>query len=298
MTRREWIAAALAAARPAGPLIDTHIHLFAADQRRFPYHRNAVYRPPAQDLESYAAFVKEARIDHSIIVHPEPYQDDHRYLEYCFRNEPSPGFFKGTCLFDPVSPRTPAAMKELMDRNPNRIVALRIHENQDGSKPPTMSGPIRDRDMGGMKPVWAAAHKLGLAIQMHLIPFYAPQVRRLAVEFPQMPVILDHLARAGQGTPTEYDRVLELAKLGNVYMKFSGVRYSSRQETPYRDAKPLVRRTFDAFGADRTLWGGLGMNMADFTKNLAMFAEMFDFTTEENRAKIRGGNAKKLFRFA
>jgi predicted TIM-barrel fold metal-dependent hydrolase len=298
MTRREWMSAAMAAAvRPPSTLIDTHIHLFAADQARFPYHRNAVYKPPAQDLEAYSAFVKQAGIDHTIIVHPEPYQDDHRYLEHCFRNEPSRGFFKGTCLFDPVSPGTPARMKELMDRNPNRIVALRIHETQEGAKPPSMSGPIRDRDMGGMRPVWAAAQKLGLAIQMHLIPFYAPQVRRLAEQFPEMPVILDHLARAGQGTPTEYDRVLELAKLPKIYMKFSGVRYSSRQDTPFRDAKPLVRRTFDAFGPDRMIWGGLGVNMADFAKNVAMFNEMFDFTSDENRRKIQGDNARRLFRF-
>jgi predicted TIM-barrel fold metal-dependent hydrolase len=301
MTRRDWISAALAArtamARPAGTLIDTHIHLFAADQARFPYHRNAVYRPPAQDLTDYSAFVKKARIDHAIIVHSEPYQDDHRYLEYCFRNEPSPGFFKGTCLFDPVSTRTPARMKELMGRNPNRIVALRIHETQAGGKPPTTSGAIRDRDMDAMKSVWAAAGKLGLAIQMHLIPFYAPRVGRLAEQFDEVTVILDHLARAGQGTPAEYDRVLALARLPRVVMKFSGVNYSSPQGYPYSDVKPLVRRTFDAFGPDRMIWGGLGMTMADFEKNVAMFEQMFDFTTEENRARIRGENARRLFGF-
>ena len=47
-------------------------------------------------------FAKEAAIDHAVIVHPEPYQDDHRYLEYCFSREPAKGFFKGTCLFDPI----------------------------------------------------------------------------------------------------------------------------------------------------------------------------------------------------
>ena len=31
-------------------------------------------------------------------------------LEHCFEQEPSPGFFKGTCLFDPVDPKTPARM--------------------------------------------------------------------------------------------------------------------------------------------------------------------------------------------
>jgi predicted TIM-barrel fold metal-dependent hydrolase len=294
MNRREFLSSPLAlAVRPKGVLIDTHIHLF--DPERFAYHRNAVYRPPAQRLDEYSAFVRQAGIDHAVIVHPEPYQDDHSYLEYCFKNEPSPMFFKGTCLFDATLPDTPARIRQLMERNPGRIVALRVHENRARNAPPVGSGPIRERDMGAMAPVWRAAQKLGIAIQMHFVPHFAPQIRRLAESIPDLPVILDHLARAGEGTPAEYEAVLTLAKLPRTYMKFSGVNYSSKQDHPYRDVQPLVRRTFDAFGPDRMLWGGLGMNLSEFEKRVAMFGEMFAFTTEENRAKIRGLNAARLF---
>ncbi len=50
LTRRELLggAAAAWAVGPSRPLVDTHIHLFAADQQRFPYHPNAPYKPPAQ----------------------------------------------------------------------------------------------------------------------------------------------------------------------------------------------------------------------------------------------------------
>jgi predicted TIM-barrel fold metal-dependent hydrolase len=284
-------------AAPAGLLIDTHVHLF--DPTRFPYAPLATYKPPAQPLEPYAAFVRQAGIAHTIVVHPEPYQDDHRYLEYCFQHEPSPGFFKGTCLFDPIAPDTPARMEALVKKLPGRIVALRIHENHKPGTPPTASGAIRDRDMTApaMRETWGKAHALGLAIQMHFIPYYAPQIGALAERFPQMPVILDHLARAGQGTPDEYGQVLKLARLPRVYMKFSAVQYSSKAGYPYRDVQPLVRRTFDAFGSNRIIWGGLGMNMADFEKNTAVFEEMFAFASGADRAKIRGQNAARLFQF-
>lgn len=299
VTRRNALAMmAAAVTRPKGILIDTHIHLF--DSQRFPYHASAVYKPAAAPLDAYSRFVKEAGIDHTIIVHPEPYQDDHRYLEYCFANEPKPGFFKGTCLYDPIDPATPARLAELAKRNPGRIVALRIHENQPLSAKPTTSGAIRDRDLRDpqLKKAWEAAGKLGMAIQMHFIPCWGPRIGELAAAFPQVPVILDHLARAGQGTPAEYDAVLKLAKLPRVYMKFSGVRYSSKQEHPHRDAMPLVRRTADAFGPDRMLWGGLGHNRPDFDKAIELFETQFAFLKEEDRAKIRGLNAAKLFRFA
>jgi predicted TIM-barrel fold metal-dependent hydrolase len=316
VSRREFLGAAAAVAaprlgessvcplwgeepRPPGPLIDTHIHLFAADQKRFPYHANATYRPPAQDLAGYVAFVREARIDHTVIVHPEPYQDDHRYLEYCFANEPAPGFFKGTCLFDPIAPDTPARLAALVKKHPKRIVALRIHVNRAPGAPPTTTGAIRDRDLRhpAMRTTWRAAGELGLAIQMHFIPCHAPEIAALAAAFRDVPVILDHLARAGQGTPAEYEEVLRMARLPQVYMKFSGLSYSSRQGPPFRDVKPLVRRTFEAFSAERMIWGGLGMNLKDFEQNLAMFEEMFDFASAADRAKIRGLTAARLFGF-
>jgi len=289
----------VARARPQGKLIDTHVHLFASDQKRFPYHKNAVYRPPAQPLEKYLDFVRAAELDGVVIVHPEPYQDDHSYLEYCFANEHRKGFFKGTCLFDPIAPDTPDRMAALVRRNSSRIAALRIHVNREAGAPPTTAGPIRDRDLRhpAMKKTWRSAHELGLAIQMHFIPVHAPDIAALAMEFSDTPVILDHLARSGQGTPEQYDAVLKMAKSRRVYMKFSGWRYSSKQEYPFSDIKPLVRRTFDAFGPDRMMWGGLGMTLAEFEKNAQLFDQIFDFASDNDRAKIRGGTAGRLFGF-
>jgi predicted TIM-barrel fold metal-dependent hydrolase len=299
LTRRNLLlgAAALPAlARPSGLLVDTHIHLF--EPARFPYSPSATYQPPAATLADYVKFVREIRLDHTIVVHPEPYQDDHRYLEYCFENEPSRGFFKGTCLFDPLRPETPARMAELVKRWPGRIVALRIHQNRQAGEPPwPVTKPIRERDMGdpAMKTTWRAATDLGLGIQMHFTPNHAPSIGKLAAEFRDTPVILDHLARSGQGRPAEHEAVLALAEYPHTVMKFSGWVYSSQEPTPHRDLAPLVRRTFEAFGPDRMIWGGLGHDMKAFENAVAVFEAAFAFAGEEDRAKIRGLTAKKLF---
>ena len=282
---------------PAAPVVETHLHLF--DPQRFPYHPNATYRPPAETLDDYARFAAQAGIDRAVIVHPEPYQDDHSYLEYCFRNEPSRGFFKGTCLFDPIASDTPSRMEALVKKLPGRIVALRIHVNRDPKTPPTTSGAIRDRDLRApaMKDAWRAAARLGIAIQMHFIPPHAPEIRALASEFRDVTVILDHLGKPGLGSPAEYAEVLALASLPRVIMKYSAVHYSSKQDYPHRDVKPFVRRAYDAFGPDRIIWGVLGSNLADFRKHSALLDDMFDFAPESARAKIRGLNAMRLFQF-
>lgn len=300
LTRRQLVTGLLAIARPDGILVDTHVHLFASDQKRFPYHPGATYKPTAQTLEDYLKFAAARKIDHTVIVHPEPYQDDHSYLEYCFANEPSSEFFKGTCLFDPVAPETPARMEALVKKNSNRIVALRIHQMRKPGAPATTSGAIKDRDMTSpaMKTTWKKALDLGLAIQMHFVPFYAPQIGALAAQFPEVPVVLDHLARAGQGTPAEWKGVLQLAKHPHVYMKYSGVNYSAKEKFPFRDAKPIVKQAYEAFGPDRIVWGGLGNNETEFEKQVELFNVMWDFVTADVRAKIRGGNALRLYRFS
>ena len=67
------------------PVIDTHLHCFAGrDVPRFPYHPRGPYQPaePATP-EHLLRCMAEAGVDHAVVVHPEPYQDDHRYLEHC-----------------------------------------------------------------------------------------------------------------------------------------------------------------------------------------------------------------------
>ena len=91
LNRRSFLALAAAplgaTPRPEGVLIDTHIHMFARDRERWPLHPNSPYDPDIRDLDDYRKFIAESRIDHSIIVHPEPYQDNHEYLEY-FEHDP------------------------------------------------------------------------------------------------------------------------------------------------------------------------------------------------------------------
>jgi predicted TIM-barrel fold metal-dependent hydrolase len=58
-----------------------------------------------------------------------------------------------------------------------------------------------------------------------------------------------------------------------------------------------VRRIYDAWGPDRMIWGGLGMNMKAFDEQVRLLDELFAFAPEAAREKIRGANAMKLFRW-
>ena len=290
-TRRETVASlALAAAArlraAATGDIETHVHLF--DPARVPYASDAPYRPAPYTLEDHVKLVEAAGLAHSIIVHPEPYQDDHRYLEYCLAHPPRPGYFKGTCLFDPFRADTPQRLRALVERWPRRIVAMRIHEV---SLTPEASGPIRNRDMrdARMRACWQAITALRLAVQMHFIPGQAPNIHRLASEFSETTVILDHMGRPGQGTEAEYEQVLKLAQLPRVVLKYSGWDYYKG------DLSRLTRRLYDSFGPERMIWGTLGNTASQYRRRAARFDELLAFASAADRARIRSGNAERLF---
>jgi predicted TIM-barrel fold metal-dependent hydrolase len=225
-------------------VIDTHVHCFAgpADDR-FPYHPGGPYRPPApatpQDL---LRAMDAAGVAAAVIVHPEPYQDDHRYLEYCLAQAPSR--LKGTALFFADRPDTPARLRELAKRC--ALAAVRVHAYVPERLPPFGKPELRA--------LWKLAGELGLAVQVHFEPRYAPALEPLIEEFKDVRVLIDHLGRPFQGTPDEYDRVVRWSRYPNTVMKLSSL--PARENYPHRDPAPVVRRLTDAFGADRLMWGG------------------------------------------
>jgi len=273
-----------AAGSPA--TVETHVHLFDPD--RVPYAPDAPYRPAKYPLEAHLQLVEAAGLAHSVIVHPEPYQDDHRYLEYCLAHEPRAGYFKGVCLFDPLRGDTPRRLSGLLERWPKRIVAMRIHETK---MTPEAAGPIRNRDMNDprMSACWQALAAMGVGIQMHCIPGQAANIRRLAEKVPDTTVILDHMGRPGDGTAEEYDEVLRLAELPRVILKYSGWNMYKG------DLNRLTRRIYDTFGPHRMIWGMLGTTIAEYRTQSARFEELLAFASAADRANIAGGNAMRLF---
>lgn len=275
----------------AVPAIDTHLHCFAGrDDSRFPYHPEAPYRPadPATP-EHLLRCMAEAGVDHAVVVHPEPYGDDHRYLEHCL--DVGRGKLKGTCLFFADRPGSLDRMAELVRRQEGRIVAARIHAYAPDRLPPFGKPELRA--------LWRRAADLGLAVQLHFEPRYAPGFEPLIREFSGTPVIIDHLGRPFQGTPEEYAVVLGWAKLPHTVMKLSSLPETTQY--PHRDVGPIVRDLVRRFGPDRLIAGG-GFAAGATGESYRAYREkirghLTDLSAAD-QAKVLGGTAAKLFGFA
>ncbi|QOV90382.1 amidohydrolase family protein [Humisphaera borealis] len=301
LTRRHILGAALAGAAtiggwPAGAAsppetapavrVDTHLHCFAGNNdSRFPYHANAPYRPPAAATpEHLIKCMDEAGVTHAIVVHPEPYQDDHRYLEHCLAV--GKGRLKGTCLFFADRPGSLTAMADLARRTP--LVAARIHAYAPDRLPPF--------DKPELRALWKQAADLGLAIQLHFEPRYAPGFEPLIEAFPQTTVLIDHLGRPFQGTPAEYDRVVKWSRFRNTVMKLSSIPATTTY--PHRDITATIRRLTETFGPDRLMYGGgfdAGATGASYRAAIDAASKYLAHLPASDQAKILGQTAARLF---
>jgi predicted TIM-barrel fold metal-dependent hydrolase len=290
-SRREFLLAAAAAplalaAAPRVPVVDTHLHCFAGkDDARFPYHARAPYRPDAATPQHLLHCMDGAGVDYAVVVHPEPYQDDHRYLEYCL--EVGKGRLKGTCLFFADRPGWDARMTELVKKWP--ILTARIHAYAPERLPPFGKPELRA--------LWKHASDLGLAVQLHFEPRYAPGFEPLIKEFATTTVILDHLGRPFQGTPEEHAVVVGWARYKNTVMKLAAI--PSERDYPHRPIAPVVKRLADAYGADRLIYGGgfgAGATPESYRAARERVRGFLAHLSAEDQAKVLGGNAARLFR--
>jgi predicted TIM-barrel fold metal-dependent hydrolase len=265
--------------------IEWNHHVFSPDLERYPFHPRASYRPDvsreaADPLTAYLERMEREGIDRAVIVHPEPYGDDHRLVLECLRREPER--LRGTSLFYPRDPDAPAKLAALVAEEP-RIVSTRFHAHRGKTEYlESFSDP-------GVQALWAKAVELGLIVELHIGPDYALQAAEAIRALPGAVVLIDHLAEPRMGNAVEYAHVLDLAELPDVYIKLSCLEYIAGDGPLYESARPFTRRVIEAFGPDRLVWGAGTPGI--------VHAHMVGYS-EEDRAKVRGGNLARLLGWA
>lgn len=263
------------------PVIEWNAHIFSPDMKKYPFHEKATYHPdvsnqPQDPLAKYLQRLDDEGIDRAVIVHPEPYGDDHSLILDCLQREPKR--LKGTSLFYPRDPEAPRKLVELVKKEP-RIIATRFHAHRGKE---TYLDSFADK---GVRDLWKAAVDLGLIIELHIGPDYALQAAEAIRAFPGTKVLIDHLAEPHLGSGVEFAHVLDLARLPDVYMKLSGLNHFAEDEPLYESAFPFTKRLIEEFGPEKMVWGSGTPKIVD--------AHMKGYSQEDIN-KVKGGNIRRL----
>jgi L-fuconolactonase len=275
-------------------IVDIHPHVISTDNKRFPLaplggkqSTWSVERPTPH--EALVAAMKEAGVAKAAIVHASTaYGYDNSYVAEAIAKYP--GRFTGVFSVDVLAPDVVEKMKFWIAKG---FSGMRLFTT--GS---TMPGQATWFDDPRSFPAWEYAGKANIPVCMQMTPQGLPQLRGLIERFPNVRMMLDHLARPKlvDGPPYAADHeFLELAKYPTVFLKLTPLNVSPAdwgKATPQTWFRTLI----DRFGADRIAWGSNFPATNDSLAGILGKAQAaLAFASREERGFIFGGTAQRLY---
>ncbi len=80
------------------------------------------------------------------------------------------------------------------------------------------------------------------------------QIAALIERYPDLTVVIDHMADASLDEPHQIRGLLTMARYPKVYVKISHLWSLSKHPYPYADAFVLLKMVYDPFGPRRLMW--------------------------------------------
>ncbi len=275
-------------------IVDIHPHVISPDTRRYPLNplggkQSTWSRDRPTPFEKLVEAMDQAGVAKAAIVQASTaYGHDNSYVADAIAAHPER--FTGVFSVDVLAPDAVAKMRSWIGRG---FSGMRLFTT--GS---TMPGQATWFDDPRSFPAWDYAATAGIPVCMQMTPQGFPQLRGLLERFPQVRIILDHLARPQlvDGPPYAADaQFLALARYRNVFLKLTPLNVSPAtwgKATP----ETFFRTLIAAYGADRIAWGSNFPATDDtLTGILGKAQTALAFASADERGWIFGKTAQRLY---
>lgn len=197
-----------------------------------------------------------------------------------------------------VDPRMPDAVDRLKKEISRGAVGLRVGLMMDVPEDVSLA-------------IWQLADDCDVTISAVGGPsdVATPAFRELLAQFPNVAVAIEHLGGLEPGSEsyssTEDDRILDLAELPNVFLKFHGLGEFARRlpgshpDLPFQLPIPdLLHRAIERFGTARLMWGSdwpVVSIREGYANSLAWVRDYLAARTDQDSlAALLGGTAAAL----
>jgi len=226
-------------------VVDSHLHVWQASEEAVSPVRVLV--PPQTDVPIEFAWetFEQHGVERGVLVQPAFRGEDHQYIADCISRWPDR--FAGVCAVDPARPDADVRLRDWVARG---FRGLRLR--------PKFASEANLFGDSATFALWQAAQEMRVTVSVLADPQHLPRLATLAQQFPEVRIVVDHLGHpdviAG-AADASFRQLLDLADLGNVWVKLSGYYHFSRNRFPYPDCHELIRAIYDRFGPARLLWG-------------------------------------------
>ena len=271
--------------------IDAHVHVWTNEFDRYPLsppHQESDMNPKTFYPDELLAHAEPSGVNRIVLIQMSYYQFDNTYMLDVM--EAYPGVFSGIAIVNWEAERPDETMLQLADQG---VRGFRIYP-KDTPIGNWLDGPGFERMF-----VAGAAHNLAICPLIN--PNALPALSRHCDRFPETPVIIDHLSRIGADQPVCDEHIGQLcamAKHPNVMVKVSAFYALGEKAPPYDDLNPLIRRVYEAFGADRLMWASdCPFQVVDHTyeDSIALIRDRLNFLSDADKDQILRKTAEDFF---
>jgi L-fuconolactonase len=240
LTRREMVKMTAAAALSGDRVLDPHVHVWSHNPQ-FPFASGATVPDYEATPQMLLELMKANGVAKTVIIQVSHYRYDNSYLAAVLKQYPR--VFEGVCRVDPLDPAAPDHLAQLTEQG-FRGVRLSPAGDAGGD---WIRGPL-------MVPLWKGCQSLKVPMTL-LVPISrVPDVQKLVDKFPELTVVIDHMADCPVDHPEQLEDLVALARYPGVFIKISHTWSLSREGYPWLDSQRLVKRLYDNFGPRRLMW--------------------------------------------
>jgi predicted TIM-barrel fold metal-dependent hydrolase len=150
--------------------------------------------------------------------------------------------------------------------------------------------------------MFAAGARNNQAMSCLIDPDGLPELDRMCAEFPDTPVIIDHLARigvSGEIRDADVERLCAMAKHKKVMVKVGAFYALGKKKPSYEDLGPLIKKTVSAFGAKRCMWESDCPFQVDpghtYQESVDLISRRLDFLSAEDKEWLLRKTAESFF---
>ncbi len=300
MTRREFgagFAALVPAAAQVSPtpaknkmnfaIIDPHVHVWKHDPK-YPFAEGAHVPPEDRTPEMLLELMKANSVARTVIIQVIHFKFDNRYLADVLKQYPQ--YFKGVARVNPEDPAAPDHLTELMQKP--GFHGVRISPSAD-ARGDWITGPL-------MPPLWKRCGELNVPMTVLAPISRIPDVEKLVAKYPDLTVVIDHMADCPPDQPHQIEKLLALEKYPKVFIKVSHTWSLSKEEFPYKDSQTLVKTLHGKFGPQRLMWATdwpICLAKCSYAQTLSMVRDQMTFLNEEDKHWMLNKTVQRVWNF-
>ena len=261
-------------------IVDAQVHPWSAGESTGHHRREPI------DESVLLHEMATAHVDRVVLVPPLWDPNGNEYaLQMAARH---PEKFSVMGLLDPARADAARALSEWHGQPHMRGVRFLLNT-------PERLQPYLD---GLLDSLWSVAEEAGVPVAL-LIPGHLEIAHEVASRHPRLSLIVDHLgvprASVGPVAFKHLPQLLELARHPNVRVKAVGVGDYALDPYPFRSLEAPLAQVFNAFGAERVLWGSdLSRLHHPYAQCVTHFREQLPFLKDGDVDRAMGQNLLDL----